>query len=93
MYTRKIKNNIIQCRNCFRLGHMARACTEKARCRKCGKVDHDHQTCENEINCPNCQDEIHKGLNISTNHLATEDKCFVKKKMTESLKTYLLSQE
>lgn len=87
------QNNIIQCRNCFRLGHMARACTNKTRCRKCGKEEHDHQTCENEINCANCQEEITKCLDISSNHFATEDKCYVKKKMTESLKTYLQNQE
>lgn len=79
------QNNVIQCRNCFRLGHMARVCTFESRCRKCGGEGHEYLTCENELNCANCQDERKKGLDIPSNHFATEDKCYMKKKMTESL--------
>lgn len=87
------ESNLIQCKKCYQLGHMARSCKMDQKCRRCGATDHDVKNCTNEIKCFNCSSEIERGLKLPTNHLVTEDRCYIKKRRLEALKTYLMNND
>lgn len=86
------QTNLIQCKNCFRIGHRARFCRFVKRCRRCGDTDHEANVCTKDPKCMNCAEELQKVIKLATDHLVTEDRCYMKKSRLESLKTYLLSQ-
>lgn len=53
---------VLQCFNCFRFGHSARACKNKPFCHKCGK-DHVAEQCKAQperMHCPSCKEGKHK---------------------------------
>lgn len=86
------ESSLIQCKKCFNLGHMARGCHSEQKCRRCGSTEHSAQDCPNDIKCFNCANEISNGIKLPTNHLVTEDRCYMKQKRLESLKIFLMKQ-
>ncbi|CAD6206344.1 GSCOCG00012688001-RA-CDS, partial [Cotesia congregata] len=66
MWEHLIKNNILQCKNCQRLGHTSSQCHMTYRCVKCGRSDHERGKCpinlekpKTNLKCVNCGETGH----------------------------------
>lgn len=81
--------DLLQCKRCWRYGHLHHGCKFKATCRKCGG-DHPVTECAEELHkCANCiRYNTEKKAALKTSHRVTADRCPCRVNRIESLKEY-----
>nr|XP_042913695.1 uncharacterized protein LOC122273753 [Parasteatoda tepidariorum] len=67
---------VTQCFNCFKYGHIAKLCNNKAICANCSREGHKSENCKIKPSCTNCvaANETHR-FNLTTDHSATSSFC------------------
>lgn len=84
--------NTLQCLNCYKYGHFARECGTPKICKRCSQ-EHSIETCtETNYKCINCVIANEKGANYNSRHIATDDRCLVRKERIDALKGVALSK-
>lgn len=80
--------NTLQCLRCLHYGHFARTCQSQPKCKYCAGP-HDHNNCAATTPvCANCVEFNEKGGTYDTKHIASDDRCNVRKNRIEGLKQF-----
>lgn len=86
--------DILQCKNCWRFGHLHFGCKFKKICKRCG-ASHDDPTenCEAALSCSNCTRHSKlTGESLKKNHFVTSDRCPCIISRIEHLKNFHLNK-
>lgn len=86
----------IQCKRCWRFGHLSHGCRFAATCRICGKGSHLDAACDaTKDTCANCAryNKANPAQQISTAHRVTDDKCPQRTSRIEYLKDFFQQQQ
>lgn len=80
--------DIIQCRLCWRFGHVKYGCSYKEVCKTCGKTHPKEEECA--ICCANCtrQNALSNNNKLNTSHLVTSERCPCYINRVERLKNF-----